>query len=217
MLRSAEYGDIYFNPDDGIGESRYVFLDGIGAPDIWQGCAQFHVTELGFGTGLNYLLTAEKFLTTAADDAHLTYTGIDLHPLPQAELEKIYPHWPELSNAAKDLCAVYPETDPGIHICYPHPRITLMLLWGEVVEMLAQVRRKQNAFYLDGFAPQKNPQMWREEIYPELARIAATHAALTTFTAAGIVKRGLESAGFTVTKTKGFGHKRERITARYDA
>lgn len=215
MLRSAEYDDIYFNPADGLGESRYVFLDGIGAPDSWQDKPQYNITELGFGTGLNYLLTTELWQRTAAADAHLTYCGIDLHPLAKTELEKIYPGWPELKFAAYDLLSVYPETVTGMHICYPAPNITLMLLWGEVVQMLQQIRRKQNAFYLDGFAPQKNPQMWRDEIYPELSRIAAPGAVAATFTAAGMVKRGLENNGFAVTKTKGFGHKRERIIARY--
>lgn len=213
MLRSAEYDDIYFNPDDGLGESRYVFLDGIDAPRIWQDKPQFNITELGFGTGLNYLLTAKLWHDTAAADAHLTYCGIDLHPLPKTELEKIYPEWPELKSVANDFLAVYPETSAGIHISYAAPNITLMLCWGEVIEMLQSIRRRQNAFYLDGFAPQKNPQMWRDEIYPELARIAAPGAIAATFTAAGSVKRGLEAAGFNVTKTKGFGHKRERIIA----
>lgn len=215
MLRSAEYDDIYFNAEDGIGESRYVFIEGAGIPEIWHGKPHFHITELGFGTGLNFLLTADAWQQTTAPDAHLTYVGIDLHPLPRAELEKIYPHWPELDSTGKALSNVYPDTDAGAHICYPAENITLMLLWGEAVEMLRTIRRKQNLFFLDGFAPQKNPAMWRDEIYPELARIAAPGAVVTTFTAAGMVKRGLEQNHFTVTKTKGFGHKRERITAKY--
>ncbi|HRJ12268.1 MAG TPA: tRNA (5-methylaminomethyl-2-thiouridine)(34)-methyltransferase MnmD [Alphaproteobacteria bacterium] len=215
MLRNEIYDDIYFNADDGIGESEYVFLDGSGAPDIWRNITHFHITELGFGTGLNFLLTAQAWQKTASADAHLTYTGIDLHPFTKSKLQEVYAHWPDLSDVSEKLLAVYPGTEAGIHICYPVTNITLMLLWGEAMEMLQSMHRKQNLFYLDGFAPKKNPEMWRDEIYSELARLAAPNAFVTTFTAAGMVKRGLENAGFTVTKRKGFGNKRERITAKH--
>jgi len=213
---SSQFDDIYFNPADGIGESRYVFLDGIGVPEVWAGHEHFHISELGFGTGLNFLLTLDAWQKIAAPDAHLTYTGIDLYPLEKLELEKIYPAWPELQISAQQLLNVYPGTEAGMHICYPAPHITLMLLWGEVLDMLRAMRRRQDAWYLDGFAPRKNPNMWRDELYPELARLSAPDARVTTFTAAGIVKRGLENNNFTVTKTKGFAHKREHIIAHYN-
>ncbi len=213
MLRSAEYDDIYFNQADGIGESNYVFLHGCDIPVTWHGQPHCHLTELGFGTGLNFLLTLDAWQRAAQSNQHLTYTGIDLHPLPPSQLIEIYHHWPQLPG--QDLLSVYPSTDAGMHVCYPAKNVTLMLLWGEVLPMLQAIKRKQNIFFLDGFAPHKNSAMWRDEIYPELARIAAPDARLATFTAAGHVKRGLESAGFTVTKTHGFGNKRERITARY--
>lgn len=215
MLRSQVFDDIYFNPADGIGESRFVFLNGCDVPAVWMGAQNYHIAELGFGTGLNFLLTLEAWQTTAPPDAHLTYTGIDLYPLSKSDLEKIFTNWPELSGATEKLLSIYPGTDMGMHVCYPAPNVTLMLLWGEVLPMLQSMRRRQNAWYLDGFAPQKNPDMWRDEIYPELARLCVVDARVATFTAAGQVRRGLENNGFTVTKTKGFMHKRERITARF--
>jgi len=216
MLRSAVFDDIYFNPADGIGESRYVFLDGIGVPEVWAGRENFYITELGFGTGLNFLLTLDAWQKTASADMHLTYTGIDLYPLEKSQLENIYPAWPELKTPAQQLLEIYPGTNVGMHICYPAPNVTLMLLWGEVLGMLRAMRRRQDAWYLDGFAPKKNPDMWRDELYPELERLSAPDARVATFTAAGVVKRGLENNSFTVTKTKGFAHKRERITALYN-
>jgi tRNA 5-methylaminomethyl-2-thiouridine biosynthesis bifunctional protein len=211
MLRHPIYDDIYFNPADGAGESEYVFLQGIGYPDDHGGKAEIHITELGFGTGLNYLLTAQQ----RPQGAHLFYTGIDLHPLDKTELENIYPVWPMLAVDTEKLLAVYPNTTSGIYTLHPAPDITLMLHWGEVLPMLQAIPRPQDAFYLDGFAPAKNPAMWRDEIYAELARLSAPSARVATFTAAGAVRRGLAAAGFQVQKTKGFGHKRERILARH--
>lgn len=215
MLRSAQYDDIYFNPADGIGESRYVFLDGCGIPATWDGAAHYHITELGFGTGLNFLLTLDAWTKTASADSRLTYTGIDLHPLEKSMLTEIYSAWPELHESTENLLSVYSGDAAGTHVCYPRPNVTLMLLWGEVLEMLRAMRRRQNAWYLDGFSPAKNPAMWRDEIYPELARLSVPGAHVATFTAARQVKNGLENNGFTVTKTKGFGPKRKSITARY--
>ena len=215
MLRSEVFDDIYFNPTDGIGESRYVFLDGGGIPGAWSDHVNFHITELGFGTGLNFLLTLDAWQKTAPPNSHLTYTGIDLYPLAKSELKKIYLEWPELYGAAESLLNSYPDTAVGMHVVYPASNVTLMLLWGEVLDMLHAMQRRQNVWYLDGFAPQKNPDMWRDAIYPELARLSEPGARVATFTAAGRVKRGLAQNGFAVTKTKGFAHKRERITARY--
>ncbi len=214
-IRHPVYDDIYFNPEDGIGESRFVFLEGIGAPDVWHGASHFSICELGFGTGLNFCLTFDTWQKTATPDQHLTYTGIDLHPMDLERLRQAADAWPELQPSYKTLLDAYPGTDAGMAVLYPTENVTLMLLWGEVLEMLSQMRRRQNAWYLDGFAPQKNPDMWREEIYPELARLSAPDARVATFTAAHRVRRGLEANQFTVTKTKGFGRKRERITARY--
>src|SRR5437763_607115 len=103
MLRSEVFDDIYFNPADGIGESRYVFLEGSGVPEVWAARTNFHITELGFGTGLNFLLTLDAWQKTASPDAHLVYTGIDLYPLEKSALAEIYPAWPELHHAAESL------------------------------------------------------------------------------------------------------------------
>ncbi len=209
------FDDIYFNPDDGIGESRYVFLSGIGVPDVWQGMGSYHITELGFGTGLNFCLTLGEWLRTAKPNEHLTYTGIDMYPLDIETLRRAGAAWPELKAEYEMLTSVYPGTAAGMTVVYPAPNVTLMLLWGEVMEMLGAMRRRQNAWYLDGFAPQKNPQMWRDEIYAEMKRLSVPGARVATFTAAGMVKRGLTNNGFQVIKTKGFAQKRERITASY--
>ena len=212
-LHSTQFDDIYFNPADGMGESQYVFLDGCDIPRAWQSVKNFHITELGFGTGLNFLLTLDAWLKHGAADGHLTYCGIDLYPLEPSVLRGLHQHWPHLPAAA--LRDHYPGTETGIHILYPAPNVTLMLMWGEALPMLQSIRQRQDCFYLDGFAPAKNPDMWRDDLYPELARLAKAGARVATFTAAGRVKRGLEKNGFHVTKTKGFGHKRERILARY--
>lgn len=209
------YDDIYFNAQDGMGKSQYVFLDGIGVPAVWAGRPHYHITELGFGTGLNFCLTLAAWQATAAPDQHLTFTGIDLYPLDAELMNRAAAAWPQLAAPYDALMAAYPGTDAGMHALFPAPNVTLMLCWGEVLPMLQTMRSQQNAWYLDGFAPQKNPDMWRGEIYAEMARLSSPGARVATFTAAGRVKRGLAAHGFAVTKTPGFGQKRERITARY--
>ena len=110
------FDDIYFNPDDGIGESRYVFLSGIGVPDVWQGMGSYHITELGFGTGLNFCLTLGEWLRTAKPNEHLTYTGIDMYPLDIETLRRAGAAWPELKAEYEMLTSVYPGTAAGMTV-----------------------------------------------------------------------------------------------------
>ncbi|MDA0708283.1 MAG: tRNA (5-methylaminomethyl-2-thiouridine)(34)-methyltransferase MnmD [Proteobacteria bacterium] len=202
---SLLYDDIYYSPD-GLAESTAVFLDGVGAPDIWRDKDHFTIGEQGFGTGLNFLNTAKLWIETASDHQELTYFACELHPLASCDIDKAI-IWPDLKPYKDQLLAQYPETKISLY----NGRITLLLYFCNSLEMLQKLGMKADAWYLDGFAPSKNPAMWTDEIFQHLARLSNDGAALATFTAAGHVRRGLSNAGFTMSKRKGFGNKREML------
>ncbi|RED45096.1 bifunctional tRNA (5-methylaminomethyl-2-thiouridine)(34)-methyltransferase MnmD/FAD-dependent 5-carboxymethylaminomethyl-2-thiouridine(34) oxidoreductase MnmC [Aestuariispira insulae] len=215
MPESNAFGDIYFNPEAGLGETRYVFLEGIGAPAVWQEAMDFSIGETGFGTGLNFLATWHLWRETARQGARLNYVSVEGFPLAKADLAKALAVWPELALEAADLIEAYPPLHPGFHrIELDGGRVSLTLLFGDVVAMLDQLSGPVDAWFLDGFAPSKNPDMWQPAVYAQLARLSKPGAGLATFTAAGHVRRGLADAGFGMAKMPGFGRKRECLRGR---
>lgn len=216
MPESNRFGDIYFNPGDGLSETRYVFLEGIGAPDCWRDAKDFTVGETGFGTGLNFLACWQAWEKNAPAGSRLHYVSVEGYPLSKADLDKALSAWPELASEAEELIAAYPSLHPGFHrLNLASGRVRLTLLFGEVTEMLDQVSGQVDAWFLDGFAPSKNPDMWRMEVYQQLARLSRSGARLATFTAAGHVRRGLNEVGFEMQKAPGFGHKRECLRGNF--
>ena len=210
-LTSADYGDVYFQPQDAAGESRYVFLDGNNLPARFaalQDKTAFHVAELGFGTGLNFLLTAKAFKDHAPSNARLVYVSFEKHPVAIDDLARIHAHWPELATLAQNLQAQYPPMAEGMHqITIGNMR--LILVFGDIADTLPQTQGMFDAWYLDGFAPAKNPGMWDGALFRHMALRTQPDGTAATFSAAGHVRRGLTAAGFTVQKTKGFGTKRD--------
>lgn len=214
---SRQFGDIYFSPRDGLAETRYVFLDGIGAPDVWQGRDCITIGETGFGTGLNFLATWAEWRKRAAPGSRLSYVSVEGYPLSRDALQKALSVWTELSKLTEELVDAYPEIHPGFHrLSFEGDRVTLTLLFGEVEDMLSQVEGRVDAWYLDGFAPSRNPEMWRPGVFQQLARLSSPGARLATFTAAGQVRRDLADAGFAMQKAPGFGHKRECLRGTYE-
>ncbi|OSM02514.1 bifunctional tRNA (5-methylaminomethyl-2-thiouridine)(34)-methyltransferase MnmD/FAD-dependent 5-carboxymethylaminomethyl-2-thiouridine(34) oxidoreductase MnmC [Magnetofaba australis] len=219
---SEAFGDIYFNPEHGEAESRAVFLDGVGLPESWRGRARFVVGETGFGTGLNFLLTAQLWLQSMPPSARLHFVSVEAFPLSAEQLRRALGAFPGLSDVAAELIAQWPPAIPGFHtLVLASGRITLHLLLGEAEAMLANLclppTARVDAWYLDGFAPARNPQMWRPAVLRQIARLSAPGAKLATFTAVGQVRRDLESLGFAMAKTPGFGDKRERLIGTYRA
>jgi tRNA 5-methylaminomethyl-2-thiouridine biosynthesis bifunctional protein len=208
--QSKRFGDIYFSTANGLAESRHVFLDGIGAPEIWSGRAVFSIGETGFGTGLNFLNTWKQWEQTAPSDAILSYTAIEGFPLSVDDLARALGAFPELENYARQLIDLYPSPHPGFHqITLGGGRIKLLLLFGNVAEMLSSLVGEMDAWYLDGFAPAKNPDMWTDQVLAAIAGRSRPGARLATFTAAGNVRRSLEALGFEIEKVAGYGRKRE--------
>ncbi|MDX1705856.1 bifunctional tRNA (5-methylaminomethyl-2-thiouridine)(34)-methyltransferase MnmD/FAD-dependent 5-carboxymethylaminomethyl-2-thiouridine(34) oxidoreductase MnmC [Pseudidiomarina sp.] len=215
---STAFDDIYFTNDNGLDESQYVFLQHNDLPERWQTHpgSRFVIAESGFGTGLNLLATWQLLLQHAPSSLQLHFISFEKYPLRPEDLARALRHFNALKPLADELLAVYPAAGPGCHRCLlADGRITLDLWFGDIHEQLPQwlpgAVNQVDAWFLDGFAPDKNPQMWQQNLYDAMARSAAPGSTFATFTAAGAVRRGLQQAGYSVSKVAGFGRKREML------
>lgn len=216
LPRSSLYGDVYFSAQDGLAESRAVFLAGCGLPDAWRGRRRFVVGELGFGTGLNIAALLELWRRTAEPGAQLHIFSVEAHPISRAEAERALGRWPEIAAAAQALASRWPGRARGVHrLELPEFNAILDLAVMEAGEALAGWSGRADAWFFDGFSPATNPDMWREDLLAMVGERSAPGARGATFTVAGAVRRGLEAAGFAVDKRPGFGRKRERLEARF--
>lgn len=215
-LFSPRFGDVYASAAGALEETRHVFLTGNGLPDRWRGRRSFVIVETGFGTGLNFLATWEAWRKSAAPDARLHFLSVERHPLRRADLARMQTFWPELRMLAGELITAYPPLVPGFHrLHFEGGRVTLTLLLGDAVDMLRKLEARADAFYLDGFAPARNPEMWNDDVMRELARLAQPEATAATYSVAGAVRHGLAAAGFVVERREGFGRKREMLVVRF--
>ncbi|OOG27661.1 bifunctional tRNA (5-methylaminomethyl-2-thiouridine)(34)-methyltransferase MnmD/FAD-dependent 5-carboxymethylaminomethyl-2-thiouridine(34) oxidoreductase MnmC [Thioalkalivibrio denitrificans] len=209
----ARYGDVYYSPGEGAQESAQVFLAANGLPERWRDGERFTVGETGFGTGLNFLLTWDLWRSRPGR-GWLHYLSTELHPFTPPDMARLMGALPAgLRRLGEQLLAQYPEPVSGYHrLVFPDDRVSLTLLFGDATETLAGCHARVDAWYLDGFAPARNPGLWNEALYAQLARLTPPGGTLASFTAAGHVRRGLEAAGFRIVRQPGFGAKRERIT-----
>lgn len=216
---SPQFDDVYFSKSGGFEETRHVFLHGNDLPERWRGSRRFTIGETGFGTGLNFLITWREWRESAPRDATLHFVSVEKHPVARDDLARFLEPQRELGNLAGELLSVYPLPLPGFHRLHlDGGRVFLTLLFGDVVETLrgmgSQPSGLVDAWYLDGFSPAKNPEMWTPEVFAEVARLSAANATFATFSSAGAVRRGLEDAGFDVEKVPGFAGKREMARGR---
>ncbi len=214
---SAAFDDVYFQRGSGVEESHYVFLEKNRLPERFAAAQQtgrgFRICELGFGTGLNFLLTARLWKQSGAA-GDLLYAGVEKHPLRRADLTRVFSFWPELQSYSAPLLAQYPPPLEGFyHLHFPAFNARLMLCLGDVAEVLPEISGAFDTWYLDGFAPAKNPAMWDEKLFPLIAARTRAGGTLSTFSSAGAVRRGLAAAGFSAEKTQGYGIKREMTVA----
>ncbi|MCX7131963.1 bifunctional tRNA (5-methylaminomethyl-2-thiouridine)(34)-methyltransferase MnmD/FAD-dependent 5-carboxymethylaminomethyl-2-thiouridine(34) oxidoreductase MnmC [Aeromonas sp.] len=218
---SSDFGDVYFSNDNGLSETRYVFLQQNRLPARFShhDSDSFVIGETGFGTGLNFLATMAAFLEQApqtGNGARLHFISFEKYPLTQRDLSKALAAWPELAPLSQDLIAQWPLPIQGCHrLQFANGRIRLDLWFGDIKDMLPQVPHHEDGlvdtWYLDGFSPAKNPEMWTQDLFDGLARLARPDASIATFTCAGFVRRGLIAAGFAMKKVKGHGSKREML------
>ncbi|MBZ9612781.1 bifunctional tRNA (5-methylaminomethyl-2-thiouridine)(34)-methyltransferase MnmD/FAD-dependent 5-carboxymethylaminomethyl-2-thiouridine(34) oxidoreductase MnmC [Rheinheimera maricola] len=218
---ASDFDDVYFSDGGGMAETDYVFLKQNALPQRWQTHPQsaFHIIETGFGTGANFLLTWLRFRQyrrqyPKAHCQRLYFSSVEKYPLSHADLTRALATHSELSELCQLLLDAYPLCVAGCHrLSFDQDTVLLDLWFGDVESVLPQLVAPCDAIYLDGFAPSKNPDMWQQSLFNQLARLSQAGCSVSTFTAAGLVKRGLQQAGFTVTKVKGFGRKREMLTA----
>ncbi|MBL8541652.1 MAG: tRNA (5-methylaminomethyl-2-thiouridine)(34)-methyltransferase MnmD, partial [Betaproteobacteria bacterium] len=158
---SERFQDVYFSAAGGLAETRHTFLLGNGLPERWTRAERFTIIECGFGTGLNFLATWQAWRSSAPAAARLHYVAVEKHPLSRADLERAAASWSELAVLSRALREVYPPAVPGFHrLHFDRDRVALTLLFGDAATMLAQLDARADAFFLDGFAPSKNPEMW---------------------------------------------------------
>lgn len=223
---SALFGDIYYAAGDGRGEVEQVFLAGNELPARWSD-RDFTIAETGFGTGLNFLVAAESWLRRVPQPAVLHYLSVEKHPLQHADLARVLALRGDHSALAEELLAAYPPPLGGCHrLPLAGGRVQLSLWFGDAVQQLAAARvaalpgfevaaRGVDAWFLDGFAPARNPQMWSAALFAQIAALSRPGGTFATFTAAGAVRRGLTAAGFAVQRVPGYGRKREMLRGRF--
>ncbi len=212
--RAADYGDVYFSAEDGLEETRAVFLAGCALPEAWQGRRHFVVGELGFGTGLNALALWQLWRETRPAGAWLDFISVEKHPLSRDEAVRAFAAWPDLEPLATRLLAQWPSRQKGVHrLVFPEDGFAITVVHDAVEAALADMDFRADAWFLDGFAPAKNDAMWSQDVLDQVGRLSAPGARVGTFTVAGHVRRGLQAAGFKVAKHPGFGRKRERLEA----
>ena len=206
--RSEQFDDIYFSVEDGLAESRHVFLQQNDLPNRFQGKSRFTICEAGFGTGLNFLCAWTLFEQSTRPNQQLDYISFEKYPLSSADILKYLAHWgSEFDGRLERLVELYPLRIGGWHRIRVSAQVTLTLIFDDVNRALPQLDGAVDCWFLDGHAPAKNPDMWSDIIFSQMGRLSAAGARVSTFTAAGFVRRGLKNAGFQVSKVRGYGRK----------
>jgi len=203
---STRFDDPYFSLEDGLAETRHVFLAGNDLPARFRD--GFHIAELGFGTGLN-LLAALHAWRAAAVPGRLVYTSFEAFPMPPQDMRRAQSRFAELDTLAAELAPHW--TGGAQRIALSDLDFTLVA--GDARETLSHWQKKANTWFLDGFSPAKNPELWQPDLMAEVARHTAPGGTTATYTAAGFVRRGLEAAGFSVSRVPGYGRKRHMTRA----
>lgn len=230
---SSVFGDVYFSKANGLEETRHVFLKHNQLQERWAALADsshFTIAETGFGSGLNFLAAWDLWLKTAPPAAQLHFVTVEKFPLNKTDLTRALALWPELKHLADQLIESYPVfVGTGFHrLNFMNGRIKLTLIIDDAAEgfskLLASTHplytrsgAKVDTWFLDGFAPSKNPQMWSHALFSCIHNLSKPETTAATFSAAAIVKNGLKNAGFAIQKVAGFGRKREMVKAQFIA
>jgi tRNA 5-methylaminomethyl-2-thiouridine biosynthesis bifunctional protein len=211
---SARFDDRYFSAASGLEETRHVFLQGNRLAERFAALRRgevLHIGETGFGTGLNFLSARALFEQTATGGAALVFHSVEAWPLAPQDLRAALALWPSLQGCAGELIAGWAPPAAGCH-AWQFGAVRLELDIADVAAALpAWPDAAIDAWFLDGFAPAKNPEMWNHAVLAQVARASHRGATLATYTSAGWVRRGLEDAGFAVRRVPGHGRKREML------
>ncbi len=212
---SVEFDDLYYSAEDGQAESIFVFIDGTDVVKTAARKDKLVIGETGFGTGLNFLTTWQAW-RAAKPRARLFFISAEASPLRAADLEQAHKAFPKLDELSEQLRAAWPPTSSGFHYrSFENGQVSLLLMFGGVEAVFSQLNAKIDVWYLDGFAPAKNPAMWTAALFKQMAQLSNPGAGVATFTAAGFVRRGLKAQGFNMQKKQGFGQKKERLVGTF--
>lgn len=212
---SDAFGDVYHSAEGGPGQACHVFLAGNGLPGRWRGRRLFTVLEIGFGFGLNFLVTWDAWRSDAERCQRLHFVSVEKHPFTRHDLEQLHARHPEFAALAGQLHASWPMLVPGVHrLEFEGGRVVLTLALADATRDLRELRLAADAVFLDGFDPRRNPELWSPELIKVVARACAPGATAATWSAATSVREALRGAGFEVEKRPGFAKKRDMLSAR---
>lgn len=203
---STRFDDPYFSLDNGLAETCHVFLAGNGLPDRFTD--GFQIAELGFGTGLNMFATLLEW-RAAGMKTPLHFTSFEAYPMTASDMDKALTAFPKAHAIAAPFLTEWAKGKHHIEV----DDLVADIVIGDARTTLPTWGGKADAWFLDGFSPAKNPELWGEDLLAEVAIHTALCGTLATYTAAGFVRRGLTSAGFDVMRTAGYGRKRHMTTA----
>jgi tRNA 5-methylaminomethyl-2-thiouridine biosynthesis bifunctional protein len=213
--RATEFDDVYHPRVGALAQARHVFLGGNHLPQRWGGRARFVILETGFGLGNNFLATWDAWRSDPRRCERLVFVSIERHPPSRADLARAHTGSP-LPELAAELARAWPPLTPNLHTLeFEDGRVQLLLALGDVAALLPGLRVQADAFFLDGFAPARNPEMWQPRILAALGRKAAPGATLSTWSVARELRNGLATAGFEVQQARGIGGKRAISVARW--
>ncbi|RWX79406.1 5-methylaminomethyl-2-thiouridine methyltransferase [Neorhizobium lilium] len=215
MPYSQEFGDHFYCRTDGRLECGHVFLAGNQLPDRWLStpsqAGDFRIGELGFGTGLNFCETWRQWKLARQPGAQLHFTSFELYPMQRDDLDRALARWPEIAAERLALTAAWPDTPSGRIEIEADGQIRLTVVCGPALEGVAAEEPEFDAWFLDGFAPSRNPDMWSQRLMQTLFDKTKPGGTFGTYAAAGFVRRNLAAAGFTVERRPGFAGKREML------
>jgi len=213
---SVAYGDVYHSPHGGPAQARHVFLAGNELPARWQGRDRFVILETGFGLGLNFLTTWQAWRDDPQRCRRLHFVSFEKHPFTASDLATAQQAWPEFAALAAELQANWPLLTPGVHRLHlDGGNVILTLFFGDATTQLRTVNAAVDAFFLDGFAPAKNPELWTPQLCKALARLSSEGTTLATWAVAGPVRQALKEAEFELKKRPGFAGKWQMLTGRF--
>lgn len=225
MPYSIAFGDHFYCREDGRAECGHVFLAGNGLPGRWRAQGDFRIGELGFGTGLNFLETWRTWKARGAISSpslseapqpssgarHLHFVSFELHPMAGADIAKALSRWPEIAEERQALVAAWPEAPAGVVTLALAEDVILTVICGDALTNLAASDLVFDAWFLDGFAPSRNPDMWSRELMAAVFDHTRPGGTFATYAAAGFVRRNLIAARFDVERRPGFAGKREML------
>ena len=208
-IYSKSYNDIYFDKLNGPKETEHVYLNTNNLTKKFKNKQKFVIAEIGFGTGLNFLLTWKLWKENRKTNGSLTYISFENAPLSKKDIERVYKKFKKLDGYSRFLLKNIPERCKSTHrIFIKADNINLILIYDDITSLI-NFNFKADTWFLDGFSPKKNPLVWTDKLFKQLYNFTNLDGSLSTFSVAGHIRRGLLKAGFKVSKVSGYGNKKE--------